>query len=243
MAIQEFVNVPGADASRTSHEALRDAVLGSHDLMAEMLDAAAAPRECGKEPRRARQLADTFLVTACRHLAAVDDALLPVARRRLVGGRQMVTAYVLHTRQIERTLRSVKACLYGDANASKLKCSELWQRLRRLLTEHDVQERAIVEQLIETLSEREMNDLAAKFLRIERRSPTRPHPFSPHAGFAGRMSKRVWSVVDGFFDQAEGRVIPYQPRTPHPSSDSLLTRYALGTPRFADPRRSERRAS
>jgi len=243
MTIQEIVNVPGSDTGHESHEALRHAVLGSHDVMSEMLEAAATPRACGKEPRRARQLADTFLVTACRHLAAVDDALLPVARRRLDGGRQMVTAYVLHTRQIERTLRSVKACLYGDANASKLKCSELWQRLRRLLDEHDIQERAIVDQLIQTLSEREMNDLATKFLRIERRSPTRPHPFSPHAGFAGRMSKRVWSVVDGFFDQAEGRVIPYPQPTRHPSSDSLLTGYVLGTPRFADPRRAERRAS
>ena len=57
------------------------------------------------------------------------------------------------------------------------------------------------------------------------------------------MSKRVWSVVDGFFDQAEGRVIPHQPPTRHPSSDSHLTRYVLGSPRFADPRREERRAS
>jgi hypothetical protein len=242
MAIQEIAHVTGPDTGE-SQEALRAAVLGSHDLMSEMLEAAATPRACGTEPRRARQLADTFLVTACRHLAAVDDALLPVVRRRLEGGRQMVTAYVLHTRQVERTLRSVKACLYGDANASKLKCSDLWQRLRRLLAEHDVQERAIVEQLTETLSEREMNHLAAKFQRIEQRSPTRPHPFSPHAGFAGRVSKRVWSVVDGFFDQAEGRVIPYQAPRPHPSSDSLLTGYVLGTPRFADPRRSEPRAS
>ena len=133
MAIQEIVHVPGSDTGVESHEALRAAVLGSHDIMSEMLEAAAAPRACGKEPRRARQLADTFLVTACRHLAAVDDALLPVVRRRLDGGRQTVTAYVLHTRQVERTLRSIKACLYGDANASKLRCSELWERLRRLL--------------------------------------------------------------------------------------------------------------
>jgi len=242
MAIQEIVDVPGLDTAE-SHDALRSAVLGSHDLIAQMLDDAAAPRACGKEPRRARQLADTFMATACRHLAAVDDALLPVARRRLDGGRQLVTAYVLHTRQIERTLRSVKACLYGDANASRLRCSELWQRLRRLLVEHEVQESAIVDLLTQTLSDAEMNDLAAHFLRIEQRSPTRPHPFSPHAGFAGRVSNRVWSIVDGFFDQAEGRVIPYQARRPHPSSDSLLTGYVLGTPRFADPRRSERRAS
>ena len=77
-----------------------------------------------------------------------------------------------------------------------------------------------------------MNDLAAKFQAIERRSPTRPHPFSPHAGFAGRMSKRLWSVVDGFFDQAEGRVIPYQQPTPHPTGAFVLC--APPTPADAD---------
>jgi len=243
MAIQEIAHAPGPGTSCEFQEALRSAVLGSHDLIGEMLDIADTRRECGKEPRLARQLTDTFMATTCRHLAAVNDALLPEARRRLDGGRQIVTAYGLHTRELERTLRSMKACLYGDANASRLRCSELWQRLRKLLVEHEVQENAIVERLTETLSEPEMGALAAKMHRIEERSPTRPHPYSPRAGFAGRVSHRVWSVVDGFFDQAEGRVIPYQAPTPHPHSDSRLTRYMLGTPRFADPRRSERRAS
>jgi hypothetical protein len=243
MTMQDTTHAPDVRTGCIAHEALRSAVLGPHELVAEMLDHAAARRDCAKEPRRARELADTFTAATCRHLAAVDDALLPVARRHLEGGRQTVTAYVLHSRELERTLRAMKARLYGDARAGRVQCSELWMRMRSLLVEHEIQENAIVDRLTDTLSERDMLALADRLCRTERRSPTRPHPHSPHAGLAGRVSHRVWSVFDGFWDNAEGRVIPHQAPPPHPRSDSLLTRYMLGAPRFDDPRRVEPRAS
>jgi hypothetical protein len=242
MTMQEVTTAPGLQLGSDSHEALRTAALGTHDLIAEMLEAATQRREPGDDPRRARQLADTFMATTCRHLSAVDDVLLPVARRRLDGGRQMVTAYVLHTRQIERTLRSLKARIYGDAHACRLQCRELWQRVRDLLVEHELQESALVDRLSEALSAEEVEALAERLRRAEGRAPTRPHPYSPHAGLAGRLSHRMWSVVDGFWDNAEGRVIPYQPPTRHPRSDSLLTRYVLGSPSFSATPQSARRA-
>lgn len=243
MTMQDFTRAPEVRPDCEAHEALRSAALGTHDHIAEMLDAAATHRASGNEPRRARQLADTFMATTCRHLAAVDDAMLPVARRRLDGGRQMVTAYVLHSRELERTLHAMKARFYGDAHAGRLTCSELWMRVRMLLAEHEMQENAMVERLTETLSDDELTALADRLRRTEGRSPTRPHPYSPHTGLAGRVTHRVWSVFDGFWDSAEGRVIPHQPPPPHPRSDSLLTRYMLGAPRFDDPRRVTRKAS
>jgi hypothetical protein len=232
MTMQEIPTAPGLELGCEAHEALRSAALGPHDLIGEMLDAAAERRAPGNEPRRARQLADTFMATTCRHLAAVDDALLPVARRRVEGGRQLVTAYVLHTREVERTLHTLKARMYGDAHACRLQSSELWQRVRMLLVEHEIQENAIVDKVTAALSDRELESLAERLRRTEGRSPTRPHPYSPHAGLAGRLSHRVWSVFDGFWDNAEGRVIPCPQPPPHPRSDSLFTRYVLGSPRF-----------
>jgi hypothetical protein len=243
MTMQEIPTAPGLPIGRETRGALRSAALGTHDLIGEMLDAATQRREPGDDPRRARQLADTFMATTCRHLAAVDDVLLPVARRRLDGGRQMVTAYVLHMRQIERTLRSLKARIYGDAHACRLQCRELWQRVRMLLVEHEIQESALVDRLSEVLTEDEAEALAERLRRAEGRAPTRPHPYSPHAGFAGRLSHRMWSIVDGFWDNAEGRVIPYQPPTRHPRSDSLLTRYVLGSPSSGATPQPARRAS
>jgi hypothetical protein len=242
MTMQETSHASDVSTGGASHELLRSAALGSHDLIGEILDVASVSRDGRKEPRHARQLADVFMATTCRHLSAVDDALLPIARRRLPGGRQTVTAYVLHSRELERTLHAMKARMYGDARASRMQCSELWTRLRRLVAEHEIQENAIVDRLSDALSDREMNALAGRLQRTERRAPTRPHPYSPHAGLAGRVSHRVWSVVDGFWDNAEGRVIPHQAPPLNPHSDSLLTRYMLGSPRFDDPRRTERRA-
>jgi hypothetical protein len=242
MTMQDISPAPQLESGRHHHEALRSAALGPHALIVEMLEAAVSWRSAGDDPRRARQLADTFMATTCRHLSAMDDVLLPVARRRLEGGRQLVTAYVLHTRELERTLRALKARVYGDANASRLSCGELWARLRMLLMEHELQENALVDKLSAALSDEELDALAARLLRTEERAPTRPHPYSPHAGLAGRVSHRLWSVVDGFWDNAEGRVIPHQAPPVHPRSDSLVTRYMLGAPRFADPRREERRA-
>ena len=240
MTMQEMSTAPDIRSGCETHEALRSAALGPHELIGEMLDAAATHRASGNEPRRARQLADTFMATTCRHLAAVDDALLPVSKRRLDGGRQMVTAYLLHSRELERTLHALKARCYGDAHASRLTCSELWQRLRLLLAEHEVQENAMVGRLSDTLEVHELTALAERIQRVEGRSPTRPHPYSPHTGLAGRVSHRVWSVFDGFWDNAEGRVIPHQRPPRHPRSDSLLTRYMMGVPRFDDPRRAQR---
>lgn len=238
MTMQDVSPTPDLASPSGPREALRAAVLGPHELIGQMLDAATEQRFCGEEPRRARQLADTFMATTCRHLAAVDDALLPVARRRLDDGRQMVTAYVLHSRELERTLHTMKARLYGDVHASRLQCGELWARMRMLLAEHEMQENALVDRLCEVLSPQEQEQLAERLTRTEMRSPTRPHPYSPHTGLAGRVSHRVWSVFDGFWDNAEGRFIPNQPVPRHPRSDSLLTRYMMGAPQFEDRRAS-----
>jgi hypothetical protein len=116
-------------------------------------------------------------------------------------------------------------------------------RIRMLLAEHEMQENAMVDRLNEALGADDLATLATRLHRTEERSPTRPHPYSPHTGFTGRFTHRVWSVIDGFWDSAEGRAIPHQAPPPHPRSDSLLTRYMLGAPRFDDPPRVARKAS
>jgi hypothetical protein len=240
MTMEHADGTTGAGHDPGECDVLRTASLETHDLIGEMLDAAASQRVQRHEPRRGRQLADAFMASTCRHLGAVDDVLLPVARRRLPGGRRLVAGYVLHNRELERALHALKARMYGDAHARRLQCSELWPRVRRLVTEHDAHEHEMVDRLTASLDETTLSALAMRLWRIERRSPTRPHPYSPHTGLAGRVSHRVWSVFDEFWDHAEGRAIPYQMPRPNPRRDSLLTRYALGTPRFDDPRRLER---
>lgn len=223
-----------SDLSGDAHEALRSAALGPHARLDKMLDAAARAHPSNDEPRRVRELADTFMATASRHLAAVDDALLPVAQANLDDGHDLVAAYVSQVRELEQVLHAVKAWMYGDANARHLHGDELWTEVRRLLADHQSRECELVDGLATSLTAEELTGLAARLHRTEKHSPTRPHPYMPHTGPIGRLIHRAWWLFDSFWDSAEGRVIPHRVRPPHPRRDSLLTRYVLGAPRFEE---------
>jgi hypothetical protein len=221
---------PGGSA----HETLRSAALGPHTRLQQQLSVAEQARPSNDEPRRARELADTFTATTSRHLAAVEDTLLPVADD-LEGGHDLVTAHVALSRELEQALHRVKAWMYGDANARHLDGDALWTDVDRLLAEHESHEAVLVETVARSLPDEDLSGLAERLSRSEEHAPTRPHPYTPHTGLLGRIVHRAWSVYDGFWDSAEARVIPHRDRPPHPRRDSLVTRYVLGAPRFDEP--------
>jgi hypothetical protein len=223
----------GVDA----REALRTAALGPHADLTERLDEVRNAHPSNAQPRHVRELADTFMATTCRHLAAVDDALLPRARATLDDGHDLVAGFVTESRRLEQTLHAVKASLYGDANVRGLHGDALWDEVAQLLAEHDRREAALVDGLADSLDDEALRDLAEQLRRTEEREPTRPHAYSPHTGFLGRLGRRAWYLFDTFWDNAEGRVVPQRMRPPHPRRNSLLTRYVLGAPRFEDPER------
>ena len=222
------------DLSGDATEALRSVALGPHGRIDELLSMLSAEHPTNAEPRRILELADTFMATTSRHLAAIDEALLPVARRQLPDGHDLIIGYVAQARVLEQTLHAVKASIYGDVNARRLHAETLLEEARQLLAEHHERESVLVDGVIESLPDYDLRELAERLHRTEEHAPTRPHPYTPHTGLLGRAVSRVWSVVDSFWDSAEGRVIPHRIRPPHPRRDSLLTRYMLGAPRFED---------
>jgi hypothetical protein len=230
-----------ADLSGAAHESLRSAALGPHTRLDEQLGAAEHVHPSNDEPRRARELADTFTATTSRHLASVEDTLLPVAASSVDGGHDLVAAYVAQSRALEQALHRVKAWMYGDANARHLDGDVLWADVGRLLAEHESTEAVLVDGLATSLTDDDLTGLAERLRRSEEHSPTRPHPYTPHTGMLGRIVHRAWSVYDSFWDNAESRVIPHRDRPPHPRRDSLVTRYLLGVPRFDEPREEKPR--
>jgi hypothetical protein len=227
------VDSPGGDA----REALRTAALTPHVDLTERLDEVRAAHPSNARPRYVRELADTFMATTCRHLAAVDDTLLPRARTALDEGHDLVADFLTSSRHLEQALHTVKASLYGDAHARGLHGDALWEEVAQLLAEHDECESVLVDGLAEALDDEELRDLAEHLRRTEEHAPTRPHAYTPHTGLLGRVGRRAWFLFDTFWDNAEGRVIPKRIRPPHPRRDSLLTRYVMGVPRFEDPER------
>lgn len=220
-----------------SSEALRSVALGPHVHLTELLSTVSSAHPSNAEPRRTRELADAFMATTSRHLAAVDAVLLPVARKCLRDGHDVCAGYVAQARELEHALHAVKASLYGDVNARHLHNHALLSEVRGLLSDHEERETALVDGMVSSLDDDELARLAERLRHSEEHAPTRPHPYTPHTGLLGRLVSRVWRVVDGFWDSAENRVIPRRVRPPHPRRNSLLTRYVMGAPAFDETER------
>lgn len=189
--------------------------------------AAPAHEPAAARPDR-RHETDWFYAIAAQHLAAAEDVLLPHVRR-LPDGQGLVASYVGNAKQLEQSLRFLKARQYGDSRVLHLHPDEVWQVIDRLLDEHEHLETEYGRLLGEELDSEDVSTLTEELLSAEEVAPTRAHPFSPHTGMAGRMAHRMWRMADSVWDSAEGRVVPTHYHA-HPKRDTALSHYLRGTP-------------
>ena len=207
-----------------------------HERIREFADAAETAVFSAEEPRIRHRLSDTFSAVLSRHLAAVEDVLLPPVRSSTPSGRESVREYVRHVRVLEKVLHELKARVYGAGTADS-DWDELWREIDRHLDALARREAALVDQLRESVSAIETRQLAHRFTAAEERAPTRPHAYTPHTGWMGRIARRAWRIADGFWDEAEGRVIPHRPAKPLARPDSLMHRYFTGAPQHGSDER------
>jgi hypothetical protein len=215
-------------------DSLARTVEATQRFLEEKQTEAVAPHKDPERPRESYAAVDSFTAATSRHLAAVEAVILAPVRRTVPDGDDLARRYLKTARQLERTLALVKARLYGELHAASLSWSGLWSRVGSQLTEHNRLETQMVENLISHGDVAEVDGLARKVFDAERRAPTRPHPYLPHVGLLGKVSRRVWAFADRFWDVAEGRVIgaPVRPK-PH-THDSLLAQYLVADPKFDD---------
>jgi len=200
-----------------------------HERIREFADAAEVAKFSADEPRIRHRLSDTFSAVLSRHVAAVEDVLLPATKASTEDGRESVRDYVRHVRELEKLLHELKARVYGAATAD-MEWDGLWREIDQQIQGLARREAALAEQLAASLSATETRHLAYRFTAAEERAPTRPHAYTPHTGPVGRLAHRIWRIADGFWDEAEGRVIPHRPAKPPARPDSLMHRYLTGAP-------------
>jgi hypothetical protein len=207
------------------------AIAATHDVLGERLAAAIAshgPARPLTPSRGAYPDTDTFLASASPHLAAASAVLVPAACRALDDGDQRARDFVHQSKRLELSLSQVKAKLYGEAHAIHRSWSEVWGEVGREFATAMAMEKELVDDLHGLLTGDEMSALAQRVYRAELRAPTRPHPFLPHRGLAGRVARRIAHGVDHFWDSTEGRMLP-EPVHPHHRA-GLMTHYLLGDP-------------
>jgi hypothetical protein len=195
---------------------------------------AVSPHRDADRPREAYADIDTFMAATSRHLAAVDAVLLPAVGRAVPDGDTLVHEYLEVAKRLELTLSRLKARLYGEAHAIYRSWPELWEEVQERLEHHNELEMRVLNSLLEHGDPDELDELAERLFHAETHAPTRPHPYTPHTGWVSRLSRRLWSLADRFWDNAEGRMIPDPVRPAHHQHDSLLAQYLVADPQFDD---------
>ena len=215
----------------TYAQSLAQTIQATHQSIEGRLAEVLSPHP-GQGPRETHKRTDAFLATTSRHLAAVDEVLLPAVRVRVPEGRHLAAEYLPAARQLESDLVLLKARLYGSAQAVRLSWSQLLRETQEHLLRHDELEAALAEKLLASGADDGPDDLAQQLYRAELRAPTRPHPYLPHRGRFGHAARRLWAVADRFWDSAQGRMVPEPKRPPRHRHDSLVAQYLVADPHF-----------
>lgn len=214
-----------------SVDVLSSTVQHTHETLAARLDGASTMVITPGEPRKAYEGIDTLLAIASKHLSAVDATLLPVARKALPDGAQVVHDYLHAARELEVALAHVKARAYGSTFEAGHHWHEVWADVRTTLQRHRQAETDLAAQLTGVLDAEALDDLTERLHRAETAAPSRPHPYAPHTGLPGLVARRVMHAVDSFWDMAEGRMVPSRPGRAR-KRPGLVTQYFLADPRF-----------
>lgn len=157
------------------------------------------------------------------HVAAMQRSVHRAARRSAALAELRAA-----DRGLEAVLRRVEQHFAGDALAAQLGESELDGALRRAFELHCRTERALLDELTESLPREQLAALAVAYAEAVRRAPTRPHPHVPHNGVLGAVAFRLDAWRDKMMDTMDGRHVPAPRHEPSRKTPGRWGRYLLG---------------
>jgi hypothetical protein len=210
------------------HDELSTNVELTHEVLAARLAHARSSRPTPDRPRDRFPATDRFLASTSRHVAAANAVLVPAVARRVPEGRQLAREFARQSRRLEAALAQAKGKLYGSTYSIRRPWTAVWDEV------HDELEAwcALEEKLVARLPADEdvRRGLARRLFADESHAPSRPHPYLPHRGLAGRVARRVARGVDQFWDTAEGRMLPEPVHTATHGRNGRMARYLLADP-------------
>lgn len=157
------------------------------------------------------------------HLAAMQRSVHRAARR---------SPYLAEVRAADRgletVLRRVEQHFAGDGLAAQFDESELDGALRRSFELHCRTEKALIDDLTESLPLEQLPALATAYADALRHAPTRPHPHVPHNGILGAVAFRIDAWRDKVMDTMDGRHVPAPRDEPTRKTPGRWGNYLLG---------------
>jgi hypothetical protein len=212
-------------------DVLRSSIRHTHEEMYERLDVARDMEAPPERPREGYERIDAFLATTSKHLHAVDAVLLGPARKECGDGADLVHDYLRSAKELEVVLAHVKAHEYGSVYETPFSWPEVWADVDAALVDHHRHEDVLADRLTDSLSDADLERLAASLGDAELAAPSRPHPYTPHTGLLGLVARKVMHTADRFWDTVEGRMVPEPPPEPK-KPPGRVAQYFLADPRF-----------
>lgn len=206
----------------------------THAALRQRLDRAttARPGTDGAHVRDQYPAIDTFLAATSRHLGAIVDVIVPPVRTHVPDGVARARTFIEQVRRTELALNQVKAKLYGSTYAIRRPWDSIWSDARRELEATFRLERLLVRDLTAHHQDRDP-DWGEELYHAELHAPTRPHPYIPHQHL-GHLARSLARRVDGFWDTAEGRMVPEPVRHHDRSADGPLVQWLLADPHLPE---------
>ena len=195
-------------------DSLQQVIADAQLKLRDRLDLASAAMAAHAQKHEIIQKADAFLVNTCRHTSAVCDLVLPAARSYLPEGAARVRVYVQQCRRVERAVGWAKQRMYGQAHAIDRPWGDVWASVTEEIRVLHVLEQDLVADLEHAPGRHP--DLSLLIESVTGRSPTRPHPNSPHTGAFAHVIRRMWARADRFWDATEGRIVSDRPAAVEP---------------------------
>ncbi|WP_345518893.1 hypothetical protein [Nocardioides conyzicola] len=212
-------------------DVLHDAIQHTQGRLRGRLADARSMGAARDRPRDGHERIDAFLAITSRHLHAVDAVLLPPTRRQVVDGGSLVHDYLRSSKALEVVLVHVKAHEYGSVYERPYGWTDVWADVATAMADQHRHEQVLGSRLTATLPDDDLDALAHRLVDVELTAPSRPHPYTPHTGALGAVARRVMHAVDGFWDAAEGRMVPGP--VPEPKKrPGRMGQYLLADPRF-----------
>lgn len=214
--------------------ALQDTLQQKHDELSERLSVARTVTLRPEQTRRGCPPIDLFLARTSQHLHAVDAVLVPTVRSRCSDGSELVHSYLPTAKELEVVLAHVKAHEFGSAWEANFDWDRVWSDVDGAMDAEWIIEHRMADHLVGQLPDEVVAEVAARLDDVESHAPTRPHPYLPHTGTAGRVTRRMMRVADAFWDSVEGRFVPEPDHKPH-KRPGLIGQYVMADPRFEAP--------
>jgi len=209
-------------------DCLKESVRRTYDALAARLDAACEVAGDADHSRRGCPPIDMFSACVSKHMHAVDEVLLPC-----LPVNRDTHDFRAAQHEVEIVLSHIKAHEYGSSYQTGFSWSKVWGDARAAMDSLQREEEALIGRLGEMLDDGELHTMTDDLERREPREPTRPHPYLPHIGTPGQVMRRVMRMVDGFWDEADGRYVPMAPHAPR-KEPGLIKQYLMGNPHFDD---------